>query len=81
MSEFNNAICGISDSFVRFLHSDQNVRNAPDQAKYVFSSLIDCNPKLRFILFLERQGKNAGKKPKVLVRGRNQYVSKPANEW
>ena len=32
LSEFNNTICGISDSFVRFLHSDQNVRNAPDQA-------------------------------------------------
>ena len=35
LSEFNNAICEISDSFVRFLHSDQNVRNAPDQDKYV----------------------------------------------
>ena len=35
MSEFNNAICGISDSFIRFLHSDQNVGNAPDQANDV----------------------------------------------
>ena len=34
LSDFNNAICGIFDSFVRFLHSDQNVRNAPDQANY-----------------------------------------------
>ena len=31
LSEFNNANCGISDGIVRFLHSDQNVRNAPDQ--------------------------------------------------
>ena len=35
LSEFRNAICGISDSFVRFLHSDQNVRKAPDQANKV----------------------------------------------
>ena len=31
LSEFNNANCGISDGIVRFLHSDQNVRNAPGQ--------------------------------------------------
>ena len=35
LSEFSNTICGISDSFVRFLHSDQNVRKAPDQATYI----------------------------------------------
>ena len=33
LSEFSNAIFGISNSFVRFLDSDQNVRKAPDQAK------------------------------------------------
>ena len=35
LSEFDNAICGIYDNFVRFWHSDQNVRKAPDQATYI----------------------------------------------